>query len=79
MKIYERDYTYLTDEELKLWDEKKEAEKVGKLGGKWIRKSLFREYPKAARHFMSLFPNNYLDIEELKNESELYAKNMLKC
>ncbi|WP_342435151.1 hypothetical protein MHH57_12600 [Paenibacillus sp. FSL H7-0442] len=33
MKIYERDYTYLTDEELKLWDEKKEAEKVGKLGG----------------------------------------------
>ncbi|WP_090739045.1 Shedu anti-phage system protein SduA domain-containing protein [Paenibacillus sp. Mc5Re-14] len=71
MKIYERDSTYLTDEELKLWDEKKEGEKVRKLGEKWIRKSLFREYPKAARHFMSLFPNNYLDIEELKKESEL--------
>lgn len=71
MGIYERDYNFLTIEEKEQWEEKKEAEKIGKIGDIEIRKSLFREYPKAARHFMSLFPNNYLDIEELQNDLKL--------
>lgn len=33
--------------------------------------NLFREYPKAARHYLSLFPNNWLDIEELKESERL--------
>lgn len=36
-----------------------------------IRKNCFHKYPKAVRHNMSLFPNNYLDIMELKEEEKL--------
>lgn len=71
MGIYERDYTTLTSEELGLWEHIKREEVVGTIGGLEVRKILFREYPKAARHFMSLFPNHYLDIEDLKNETAL--------
>ena len=28
----------------------------------------YHEYPKSGRHYESLFPNNYLDIEQLKNQ-----------
>ena len=71
MGIYERDYLNLTDEERQLWDEIKLKEITYRSGNMTVRRSLFREYPKAARHYMSLFPNNYMDIEELKNEMEL--------
>jgi len=43
----------------------------GKIGTIAITESRFHEYPKAARHFTSLFPNNYLDIVELKDEVRL--------
>jgi len=33
-----------------------------------LRRPVYRKYPKAVRHFMSLFPNNYLDIVDLKQE-----------
>ncbi|MFC9777163.1 Shedu anti-phage system protein SduA domain-containing protein [Paenibacillus chitinolyticus] len=69
--IYERDYTQLTEEEIKEWNELKKQEIVDRLGEFEVRKSLFRKYPKAARHYMSLFPNHYMDIEELKNELAL--------
>lgn len=36
---------------------------------------MFREYPKAVRHCLSLFPNNYLDINNLQNEELLKEKN----
>ncbi|WP_255298423.1 Shedu anti-phage system protein SduA domain-containing protein [Brevibacillus dissolubilis] len=75
MGIYDRDYTRLTQEESKLWQAIQEKEKVGQLGELWIRKSLFLDYPKAARHYMSLFPNHYLDIVDLKNEQELHTLN----
>lgn len=65
MKLYERDYSILNEEEIIEWNRVKESEKNGTLFG---RINKFREYPKAARHYSSLFPNNYLDIEELKDE-----------
>ncbi|MEN1761577.1 Shedu anti-phage system protein SduA domain-containing protein [Anoxynatronum sibiricum] len=72
MKIYERDYTILTDEELDEWERIKEKESITKDGKKLLfRKNLFREYPKAARHYISLFPNNYLDINELEESEKL--------
>jgi len=71
MSIYERDYTVLTSEETELWEYIKREEVVNNIGGFEIRKNLFREYPKAARHYMSLFPNNYLDIEDLNQEATL--------
>lgn len=70
MSLYTRDYTKLTNEEITLWEYMKEKEKVG--NGSLGNRVLFREYPKAARHFTSLFPNNYLDVEELCEEDRLH-------
>ena len=78
MKLYERDYTTLTNEEEEIWrivrekqvvvcDEKLfigDQEVFISVGGN-------REYPKAARHFMSIFPNNFLDPVELEGKEHL--------
>lgn len=67
MKLQERDYLKgLTEEEEKEYNKILEEEKLD--FPKVARKNLFDKYPKAARHCESLFPNNYLDINELKNK-----------
>ena len=71
MKLYERDYSKLIGEEYADWQSLREQEVVGKPGEFEIRRSLFHKYPKAARHYISLFPNQYLDIVELKDEPRL--------
>ena len=70
MRIYNRDYTKLTEDEVNEWEvlRQKEVKSSGKLN---FRKSMFRKYPKAVRHYLSLFPNNYLDIEDLKDVDKL--------
>jgi len=74
MKLYERDYTQpLTADEDAEWKSLRQKEDVGTLGKFTVRKSRFRDYPKAARHFIQLFPNNYLDVVELKDEARLRA------
>lgn len=76
MKIYDRDYTILTETEEEEWESVKQREIIYYNGKQSLaRKSLFREYPKAARHYLSLFPNNYLDIEDLQNENKLKKQN----
>lgn len=76
MKLYDRDYFYITDDEKKDIGEatKKYTYKLGKLSGNGS--SLFREQPKAGRHYQSLFPNNYLDIVDLDNEERLNKLNL---
>jgi hypothetical protein len=73
MKLYERDYNLLTEAEKKEWENVKQREIIFYHDGKpsIARRNLFREYPKAVRHYLSLFPNNYLDIEDLQNEKRL--------
>jgi hypothetical protein len=70
MKLNERDFKSITDEETSLWEALKEQEKVVVNGeiSNLIKKSLFGNYPVAVRHFLSLFPNNHLDGYELRNE-----------
>lgn len=70
MKIYKRDFTKLKEEEISHWETIKQKEIIGR-GFIPVRKNLFREYPKACRHYLSLFPNNYFDIEDLKQEDRL--------
>lgn len=67
MKLYDRDYTVLTEEELMY------LAKIQKTDGerKFGRKNSIREYPPAIRHYMSLFPNNYLDFVELTENPSL--------
>ena len=68
--LFDRDYTVLTDEETR---EKNriDNEAACASGAKFGRKNIFHLYPKAVRHNMSLFPNHYMDIQLLKDESEL--------
>lgn len=75
MKLFERDYQNLTADEKKL--ERKIRNKytiqLGKL--KAYNSKMFNEFPKAVRHYNSLFPNNYLDVVDLKDEIKLKRLN----
>lgn len=71
MKLYSRDYNNLTNEEMVKWQQLKEEEIVHELGTLKIRKSKYSMYPKAVRHYLSLFPNNFLDTLDLKQEGKL--------
>jgi hypothetical protein len=74
VKLYKRDYTKLTAEELAEWNSIREDEIVQASGELVVRRSRFHDYPKAARHYDSLFPNNYLDPLELKDKERLLQK-----
>ncbi|EKY24913.1 hypothetical protein HMPREF0369_00320 [Anaerostipes hadrus ATCC 29173 = JCM 17467] len=74
MRLQERDYLEgLTEKEQEKYREILEEEK--RRAGGFGRVYMFREYPKAVRHCLSLFPNNYLDINNLQNEELLKEKN----
>lgn len=72
MKLYRRDYNILTIEEIEKWEKLKKEELFDPPRGNFKQRSLYRQYPKAVRHFTSLFPNNLLDVVDLKNEDELH-------
>jgi hypothetical protein len=80
MNLYERDFTKLTPEEDTAWRVVKEKEQEhvssdwSELGAKM---NLFRDYPKAARHFDSLFPNNYLVLCPYKYAQILFSLPIL--
>lgn len=65
MDLYSRNYLEgLTYEEKKEFEAVLEKEKEGMLGK--IRKNLYHQYSLAARNCLSLFPNQHLDILDLK-------------
>lgn len=74
MRLYENsDYTYLNEHDKNIWEELKEKEILDKNGKRlaFRRISKYREYPKSVRHYLSLFPNNFIDVIELKKEENL--------
>lgn len=71
MYLYERDYFSLTPDEKVEWDLLKQKESPAKIGGVSIQNTSFIDYPKALKHYLSLFPNNYLDIMELGETERL--------
>ncbi|MBG9446726.1 MULTISPECIES: Shedu anti-phage system protein SduA domain-containing protein [Bacillaceae] len=77
MKLYNRDYNNLTETEKEEYAKVLEREKRGRVGKIFARKNLSREYPKAVRHFNSLFPNNYLDTLDLEKK-EVIELNLNK-
>ncbi len=64
--LYERNYFELTDQELA--DIKKATKPLTKGGG--MTSIDYQIYPKAGFFNKSLFPNNMLDIDDLKNNSK---------
>lgn len=71
MKLYDRDYGKLLPAEQAEWEALLQKEVVNQVGTMKITRSLYRQYPKAARHFTELFPNHYLDNVELHEEARL--------
>lgn len=74
MTLYDRDFFSLNDEEVAEWEKIKKQEIMGDLDGMTISCSLFRQYPKAARHFNSYFPNHFLDPVDLIERTSLETK-----
>lgn len=76
MKLYDRDYTSITEleqeQEISITNEHTTYLKGGM---KIYNSGMFRKFPKAIRHFRSIFPNNYLDVVDLDNDEDLKAKN----
>ena len=74
MKLSNRDYCQLTEDERQRWDGIKEKEIIhhGKIT---IRNSYYHDYPNAVRHYLSLFPNNHLDIMILREKE--FLKNTI--
>lgn len=79
MRLYERDFKIITEEENTFWDKIKEQEKLIVNGKPDIRikTNLYTKYPAAVRYYLSLFPNNFLDAIELTTERES-LKNKLE-
>lgn len=78
--LYKRDYFTLTNEELTALEDVKKREKLNERGDTLpgsIHRNLFGLYPKAARHYLSLFPNNYLDQFDL-NQNQVSLKNQVE-
>ena len=75
MGLYERDYNNPSKEEFEERDAVILRNTPNPKNPKIRNSSFYREQPKAIRHFESLFPNNYLDIVDLKNETELHFLN----
>lgn len=64
----DRDYSELLEEEQK---EKEKLEKEQKETPGIFKPQIYHLYPKAVRHYLSLFPNNFLDPMNLKDEDSL--------
>lgn len=75
IKLFDRDYQKITEEEKKLENEIRDTYTTQLGDVKIYNSEMFREFPRAVRHHNSLFPNNYLDIEELKDEVNLKKMN----
>ncbi|WZL82360.1 DUF4263 domain-containing protein [Vallitaleaceae bacterium 9-2] len=76
MTITDRDYNILTDEEKVEWNLQEHLASLDDNGKPFLIKGMKRTnytlIPKAARHYLSLFPNNMMDICDLKRDDYLH-------
>jgi len=77
MKLYKEDYNVISDNDRKLWEELKEKEIIYQNGQPTkIKRSRRKEYPKAVRHFLSVFPNNFIDFVDIVLDGEELLKKL---
>ncbi|MCU7741431.1 DUF4263 domain-containing protein [Priestia megaterium] len=66
MGLYQRDFMKITDEEKEKWEEVQQEELRDQVKN-FSRPNYSHKYPIAVRHFLSFFPNHYMDNSELKD------------
>jgi Domain of unknown function (DUF4263) len=76
--IFGRDYNTITIAEQAEWGRVKYEELIDKSRPDGIRLNKYSEYPKAVRHYLSLFPNNLLDSFELSEDRNELAKVIIE-
>ena len=71
--MYENDFHSISDTDRKTWEHLQEKEIVYRNGKPTLaRISRYRQYPKSVRHFLSLFPNNFVDaVDLIENKANL--------
>ena len=69
----ERDFRKITQEEQAEYERIRSLE--APLGRKFGRINKYPEYPPAVKKYLSLFPNNYLVLDDLKKEQDLHKIN----
>lgn len=73
MNLYKQNYLQIIDADKVVWEQLKQNEIVYHDGKPTsLRKTLYHSYPKSIRHYLSLFPNNFIDAIDLIREQEKY-------
>ncbi|HFU7058165.1 TPA: Shedu anti-phage system protein SduA domain-containing protein [Bacillus cereus] len=72
MRLYQRDFMGITEEEKEKWEEVQKEELLNQEGPH--RPNYAHMYPKAIRHYLSYFPNNYMDYSELKDKAARFTR-----
>lgn len=79
MNLYNDDFLNISDADNEIWKHLKEKEIVYKDGKPTpFRQSQYRNYPKSVRHFLSLFPNNFIDAVDLTQSNDFLKKILTK-
>ena len=68
--LYDRDFKVLTKED-EIEKNRIDSEGGHVIAAKFGRRNFYFKYPEAVRRYMSLFPNNLMDVVKLKNIEEL--------
>lgn len=66
-----RDYKRISDIEKKQYEIILAKEKEGLT----IRRNLYNEYPEAVKHYLSLFPNNHICLNDIKKRLNIHSIN----
>ena len=79
--LFDRDYRILTEEEIRTWEKvestfKKHKEKNGNAINPKELNRYYNDLPLAALHHKQLFPNNYLNLPEMKKQA--HKNNVFK-
>lgn len=67
-----RNFKYITKEERQEYEAICATEHTGALFGKINH---YNDYPEAVKHYLSLFPNNHIYLQDMKNKRDLHAIN----
>ena len=72
MKLYSRDYRIITSSELEKYQAILKPETEGQPIG---RINMYDSYPTAVKHYLSLFPNNHINLCDMKKQGDLQVLN----